>query len=256
MSRELTTVPGLLKLFRNAFPELYLPVQPGAPVNPGGPSSTTIIVLIILAAVGGVWATYGVVAWQVLGIRADAPERTRAVRGSRSTTGVKVSMAEESKGTAKSVQASPGRASATLAIAVAALVLAGIAAALAAGGAMAPRTPAYTPTTVNLQVTVVPDLQGSGWDVFLPDELVVHAGDTVILTVYNADTVEHGIHIAEFGVDQTLPGAVEDNATGITPSKTVVTFTADHAGTFLINCNVVCGPGHDEMTATLEVLPA
>ncbi len=230
-------------------------VRPGAGSSPPGLSPDTVIVLIILAAVGGIWATYGFVAWQVLSIRADTPERTRAVRGSRSRSGVKGSMAEASGEASKSVPTSPSGASrAALGVAVAALVLAGIGMAFAASGAASPKAPAYTPTTVNLQMTVVPDLQGSGWDVFVPDELVVHQGDTVFLTIYNADTVEHGIHIAEFGVEQTIPAALDDNGT-VTPSRTTVQFTADHAGTFGINCNVVCGAGHDEMTATLEVLP-
>ncbi len=143
-----------------------------------------------------------------------------------------------------------------LAIASVALVIALVGVVLAATGALVPRAPLYAPQTVNLQVAIIPDLQGGGYDVWLPNELVVHAGDTVRLTVLNSDDgAEHGLHIPEFGVDQVIPTATL-NATGeVIPSVTVVTFVADHAGSFEFSCNVVCGPGHDRMTGTLEVLP-
>ena len=152
----------------------------------------------------------------------------------------------------------PGSANANRAVvylAISALILSGAAVALLLTGGVA-HSAAYTPSTVSLQVTVVPDFRGAAWDSFVPDELVVHAGDTVKITVYNEDTMDHGFAIDALNVNSVLPAAFQDNTTGdITPSVTVVTFTVGAAGAFLWYCTNPCGAGHTTMIGTLMVLP-
>lgn len=211
-----------------------------------------VIVLVILAVVGGVWATYAFVAFLILGIRADRPEEE-----SSSAPKEKKSMADEEP----APQRAPGSANAgnrTVAIiAAVALVLGGLAVTLAGISAFTPRAAGatYTPGNVKFSVAVVPDIRGSGWDSFLPNALVVHVGDSVQITVYNADTMMHGFAIDAFAVNKDLPPATA-NATGaITPSTTVITFTASQTGSFTFYCTQPCGDGHLSMTGTLTVFP-
>ena len=213
------------------------------------------IVLVIIAVVGGVWATYGFVATQVLGIRADPPEEERKDRRRRSATEEKKTMDEDPE-TPKRASGNANAGSRTvLIVAALALVLGAAGLGLGAMSALTPRTAAHTPTTVSFEVAIVPDIQGAGWDAFIPNSLVVHAGDTVKITVINADEMDHGFLVDAFNVNVHIdPGTA--NATGdVTPSMTVITFVASQAGTFVFKCNVVCGDGHDYMTGTLEVLP-
>ncbi len=213
------------------------------------------IALIILAVVGGVWATYGFVAFLVLGIR-TAGSRREEEEESESLEKETMEPSESDEATHK--QRVPGIASANRAVtylAISALILSGAAVVLLLSGGIA-HTSAYTPSTVELQVTVVPDFRGAAWDSFVPDELVVHAGDTVRITVYNEDTMDHGFAIDALGVNYVIPAATQDNVTGdITPSVTVVQFMATTAGAFLWYCTNPCGPGHTTMTGTLVVLP-
>lgn len=241
----------------------YTPSNATASVTVGGSSGgasgglpiEAVIVLIVFALVGGIWLTYAYVVGQVLGIRADAPARPMWRRRGTRTSEV-TRMAEENEAQhAPSSARTPSRA--PMAIGAAGLALALVAVALAGIGMATPKAPAYTPETVDLQVVVVPDMKGAGWDSFVPSELIVHKGDSVRFTVFNADTVPHGFRIETFGVDKAIPAATADNATGdVTPSQTPVpTFIADQVGSFLIRCNVPCGDGHEEMTGTLVVLP-
>ena len=117
-------------------------------------------------------------------------------------------------------------------------------------------TAAYTPTTVKLQVTVVPDFQGTAYDAFVPDQFVVHAGDTVQITVFNEDTMDHGFAIDALNVNKVIPAAAQDNVTGdITPTQTLISFTVPSSGNFVWYCTNPCGPGHLFMTGVLTVLP-
>jgi plastocyanin len=228
-------------------------VSPAAPLQPSGLQPDTIIVLLILAVVGGVWATYGFVAWQIGGIRSDRSEEERE----ESTTEVKTTMEKEEE-TPKRVSGSANTANRTgLVLAVVALVLGALALSVVGIQALtnAPAAPTYTPGTVDLQIAVVPDLQGSGWDVWLPNLLTVHVGDTVHLTILNSDEMEHGFKLDTFGIDKPLPAATSDAGGNTTPSQTIVTFTPDQVGSFEFKCNVPCGPGHDFMVGTLVVLP-
>jgi plastocyanin len=224
-----------------------------APPAPPIPADR-LIVFVILAVVGCVWATYAFVAWQILGIRSVGSRPEDEAFESRELE----KMEKEPEDAGASKKRAPGIANTNRAVvylAISALILSGAAVALLVTGGVG-HTAAYIPSTVSLQVTVIPDFRGAGWDSFVPDELVVHAGDTVKVTVYNEDTMDHGFAIDAFGVNQVLPAASQDNTTGdITPSITLVTFTATAAGAFLWYCTNPCGPGHTTMTGTLVILP-
>ena len=227
------------------------PISP-PPLLSAGPT----IILIIAATVGGVWATYGFVAFQVLSIRADPPEDDRKDRHARSTSKVEKIMAKEDEEAPKRVSGSANAGSRTvLIVAALAVVLGAAGLGLGAMSALSPKASSYTPTTVSFQLAIVPDIQGEGWDAFVPNSLVVHAGDTVKITVLNADAMDHGFQLDAFNVNTHIDPGTE-NATGaVTPSTTLITFVASQTGTFTFKCNVVCGDGHDYMTGTLEVLP-
>jgi hypothetical protein len=229
-------------------------ILPAAPARSAGLPPDTIIALIILVVVGGVWSTYGFVAWQVAGIRADRPEESEE-ETRRAVTKEKKSMEneEESEAPKRVPGATTGASRTVLILAVVALVLGGLALA-AVGVQTLTKTSAYNPSTVNLQIAVVPDMQGSGWDVWLPNELIVHQGDTVKLTIFNADTMPHGFLLSTFNVDQALQPATTDAGGNVTPSRVTVTFTPDQVGSFLFRCNIPCGAGHDYMIGTFVVL--
>ena len=236
---------------------LSLTVLAAASPPPPGIPTDRIIVLVILAVVGGVWATYGLVAWQILGIRdiGSRPEDEAFESKELEKMEKTEKEPEEAETPRKRVPGSANANRAVVYLAISALILSGAAVALLAMGGVG-HTAAYTPSTVSLQVTVVPDFRGSGWDSFVSDELIVHAGDTVKITVYNDDTMDHGFAIDAFGVNQVIPAATQDNVTGdITPSVTLITFVATTSGAFTWYCTDPCGPGHTTMTGTLEVLP-
>lgn len=237
----------------NATVALSVVAGPLAPV-PWLPT-TGGIVLVILAVVGGVWATYGFVAWQVLGIQADRPEAEKEDRRSRSASEVKRSMEDEANSPKRVSGSANAGSRATLIVAIAALVLAGVGVGLAGLSALAPKPAAYTPGTVELQVAIVPDIQGGGWDVFLPNDLVVHKGDTVKFTVINADEMDHGFAISAFGVDVHIDPATNVSGEVVPNLVHIPSFVPDQVGQFLIKCDVVCGDGHDNMIGTLMVLP-
>lgn len=239
----------------NASVTVQAVAEPASPVLPLLPATPTIVG-IILAVVGGVWATYAFVAVQVLGIRSDKPADDRRTRRANSSHKVEKTMADESEEPPKRVSGSANAGNrATLIVAAVALVLAAAGVGLGAMGALTPKAATYTPTTVSFEMAIVPDIQGAGWDAFVPNTLVVHAGDTVKITVINADEMDHGFELDTFNVNVHIdPGTA--NATGdVTPSTTVITFVASQTGTFTFKCNVVCGDGHDYMTGTLQVLP-
>ena len=214
------------------------------------------IVLVIVAVVGGVWATYGFVATQVLGIRADPPEEEKDRK--RSATQEKKTMDEDAE-TPKRGSGNANVGSRTVLIVAALALVLGVAGlGLGLMSNLSPRTSAYTPTTVAFELAIVPDIQGAGWDAFVPNSLVVHQGDTVKITVINADTMPHGFYLTDFNVNQRIEPGTANTTTGeVTPwvTATPITFVAGQTGTFTFKCNIPCGDGHDYMTGTLEVLP-
>ncbi len=224
----------------------YTPPPPAVPAD-------RLIVLVIVAVIGGVWATYGFIGYLILGIRGAGSRPEDDAFESEETE----SMEEQESDKNVSKKRVPGAANANKAVAylaISALILSGAAVALLVTGGVG-KSSGYVPATVSLQVTVVPDFRGAGWDSFVPDELVAHAGDTVKITVYNEDTMDHGFAIDAIGVNQVLPAASQDNVTGdITPTATLITFTVPTAGAFIWYCTNPCGDGHQTMTGTLLVL--
>jgi cytochrome c oxidase subunit II len=71
-------------------------------------------------------------------------------------------------------------------------------------------------------------------------EYHVKKGQPVKVTLENKQGM-HGASIKEFNVN-------------LTSAKKTATFTPDKAGTFDINCSVLCGPGHSKMQAKLVVM--
>lgn len=80
---------------------------------------------------------------------------------------------------------------------------------------------------------------------FDPSNIVVNQGEKVKIKATSED-VMHGIAIEAYDIESKLP-----------PDKeTVVTFSADTAGTFHFHCSVYCGSGHGAMGGTLIVKPS
>ena len=74
---------------------------------------------------------------------------------------------------------------------------------------------------------------------FDQSEYRVKKGEPVTITLDNAQGI-HGASIKEFKINL-------DN------SNKTVTFTPDKAGSFPINCSIMCGSGHANMKTTLIV---
>lgn len=225
-----------------------------APPVPPFPSET-VIVFVIIAVVGSVWLTYAFVGMQILGIRSIGSRDEDEEFESKERKKMERPTEGDAVAPPKRAPAFGNANRAVVYLAISAIVLSGAAVALIAMGGVG-HSAAYTPTTVNLQVTVVPDFRGAAYDSFVPDELVVHQGDTVKITVYNEDTMDHGFAIDALSVNQVIPAATQDNVTGdITPSVTLISFTVPSSGAFTWYCTNPCGPGHTTMIGTLLVLP-
>jgi cytochrome c oxidase subunit 2 len=100
---------------------------------------------------------------------------------------------------------------------------------------------ALADTTTNAQGF---DLVASNWK-FTPGSIVVHPGETIVL---HAKSVEgaHAIISDDLGIKTVmlLPGAKSVDITFVAPSK---------PGKYYIHCHLPCGPGHDKMTAVVDV---
>jgi cytochrome c oxidase subunit 2 len=75
-----------------------------------------------------------------------------------------------------------------------------------------------------------------------PAEIRVKRGQRVQLTVSTLD-VQHGFYVPGLGVKEP----VQKNR------PAVVIFKADRAGEYPVQCNIICGPGHDDMRAKIIV---
>ena len=75
-----------------------------------------------------------------------------------------------------------------------------------------------------------------------PAEIRVKKGQMVELTVSTAD-VQHGFYVPDLGIKEP----VQRNR------PAVIVFEAKQAGTFPVRCNIICGPGHDDMQAKIIV---
>jgi cytochrome c oxidase subunit 2 len=79
---------------------------------------------------------------------------------------------------------------------------------------------------------------------FTPSEITVAKGTVIEFHLTSEDT-DHGFHIVGTGVDAAIPKRRR--------GETVVRYTADTAGRFIIECTRPCGAGHTAMRATLVV---
>lgn len=79
---------------------------------------------------------------------------------------------------------------------------------------------------------------------FSPSEITVEKGTTIEFHLTSDDT-DHGFRIVGTDVDVQIPKRRR--------GETVVKYTADTAGRFVIECSRPCGAGHTAMRATLVV---
>lgn len=79
---------------------------------------------------------------------------------------------------------------------------------------------------------------------FSPSEIVVEKGTVIEFHLTSEDT-DHGFRILGTSVDAAIPKRRR--------GETVVTYTADTAGRFVIECSRPCGAGHTAMRAILIV---
>ena len=77
---------------------------------------------------------------------------------------------------------------------------------------------------------------------FEPAAIHVRKGQEVTLAISTSD-VQHGFAVKELGIDEPIqPG-----------KPALVTFKADKAGEYPVECSIICGPGHDRMQGKIIV---
>lgn len=79
---------------------------------------------------------------------------------------------------------------------------------------------------------------------YTPSEITVERGTVIEFHLTSQDT-DHGFRIIGTEVDVPIPKRRR--------GETVVTYTANTAGRFIIECSRPCGAGHTAMRATLVV---
>jgi cytochrome c oxidase subunit 2 len=88
------------------------------------------------------------------------------------------------------------------------------------------------------------DIVASNWK-FTPATITIPVNEPTTLRLTSSSGV-HGLQSDELGIPKTT----------ITPGNfQLVTFTPTKAGTYVLHCAVVCGPGHADMTLTIVVTP-
>ena len=88
------------------------------------------------------------------------------------------------------------------------------------------------------------DIVASNWK-FTPAKISIPVNQETTLRLTSSGGV-HGIESSDLGIAKTTiaPGKFE-----------LVTFTPKKPGKYVLNCAIVCGPGHPDMTLTIEVTP-
>jgi cytochrome c oxidase subunit II len=77
---------------------------------------------------------------------------------------------------------------------------------------------------------------------FEPPEIRVKKGENVLLEVTTAD-VQHGFHVPDLDISEPIQkGKVAE-----------IQFTADKKGEHRIECDIICGPRHDDMVGKIIV---
>lgn len=86
------------------------------------------------------------------------------------------------------------------------------------------------------------DVVASNWK-FTPNTITLHVGETTTLRLTSTEGV-HGLKSDDLGIPQTT----------IAPGKFVtVEVTPKKAGTYVLPCSIICGPGHANMKLTVVV---
>lgn len=102
--------------------------------------------------------------------------------------------------------------------------------------------------TANHQITTSPDHKiikvSAERFAFTPSEITVERGTVIEFHLTSEDT-DHGFRIVDTDVDVSIPKRRR--------GETIVRYTADKAGRFIIECSRPCGAGHTAMRATLIV---
>ena len=80
---------------------------------------------------------------------------------------------------------------------------------------------------------------------FAPDHIVLHVGKRQTLHFTSAAGV-HGIVSKDLGIPATTITADKPVSVSVTPQK---------AGSYKIQCSIMCGPGHADMALTVAVKP-
>ena len=75
-----------------------------------------------------------------------------------------------------------------------------------------------------------------------PAEIRVKQGQTVELTVSTQD-VQHGFYVPDLGIKEPIQKG----------KPAVIVFEAKKAGTYPVQCSIICGPGHDDMRGSIVV---
>ena len=88
------------------------------------------------------------------------------------------------------------------------------------------------------------DIVAANWK-FTPAKITIPVNEETTLRLTSSSGV-HGIESDELGIPKTeiKPGDFQ-----------LVKFTPKKAGTYVLHCAVVCGPGHSDMALTIEVTP-
>src|ERR1051326_6653296 len=77
---------------------------------------------------------------------------------------------------------------------------------------------------------------------FVPSEIHVRRGQRVVLEITTAD-VQHGFHVGDWDINEPVQKG----------KVTEVEFEAQQPGEHKMNCSIICGPMHDEMTGKIVV---
>jgi heme/copper-type cytochrome/quinol oxidase subunit 2 len=79
---------------------------------------------------------------------------------------------------------------------------------------------------------------------FTPDKITLHAGVKTTLVFSHTEGV-HAIESSDLGIPPTTIAEGKDVSVDVTPAK---------PGTYVLHCEVVCGPDHKNMSLTVNVV--
>ena len=101
---------------------------------------------------------------------------------------------------------------------------------------------ASMPTTASAHPSI--DIAVANWK-FTPDKITIPVGEPTTIRLTSTSGV-HGIKSDDLGIPMTT----------IPNGKVIeVTFTPKKAGTYVLPCQIFCGPGHADMKLTIVVTP-